>query len=379
MSTVFRRSIRSELANTAGAVFTVLFSIVFSVSLVRILGEAAGGRVDDQAVFSIVALSALTSLPTLLTMTLFVSVLMSVLRAHRDSEMVVWFASGLSLLAWIRPVVRFAVPLLVLITALSLLVAPWANQQITASRDEFAKRDDVTRLAPGRFIESPGSDRVIFVETVDLASGRVRNVFVSHRTQNRDGVTVAERGLIETSPDGTRYLVLQNGRRYEGQPGRPEYRVLEFERYAIRLDAQPDTPLSDASTRARSTADLISNFDRFARAEMLSRVSAPVVALLLALLAVPLAHANPRGVRSANLVIAVMLFLLYQNALEITGSMVSRERLPFVTGLWIVHAVVAALVVLLFIRRVRLQRWLPRLRSRARDVAPPGVAMQVPR
>ena len=364
MSTVFRRSIRGELANTAGAVFTVLFSIVFSVSLVRILGEAAGGRVDDQAVFSIVALSALTSLPTLLTMTLFVSVLLSVLRAYRDSEMVVWFASGLSLLAWIRPVVRFAAPLLVLIAVLSLVVAPWANQQIAESRDQFAKRDDVTRLAPGRFIESPGTNRVIFVETVDLESGRVRNVFVSHRTQNRDGVTVAAQGVIEVAPDGSRYLVLENGRRYEGLPGKPEYRVLEFERYAIRLDSQPDTPLSDASTRARSTADLVRKFDRFGRAELLSRVAAPVVALLLALLALPLAYANPRGVRSANLVIAVILFLLYQNLLEITGSMVARERLPFVTGLWIVHALVAVLVVVLFIRRVRLQSWRPKLRWR---------------
>jgi len=359
MSTVFRRAIRGELANTAGAVFTVLFSIVFTVSLVRILGEAAGGRVDGQAVFSIVALSALTSLPTLLTMTLFVSVLMSLLRAHRDSEMVVWFASGLSLLAWVRPVLRFAAPLLLVIAVLALVVAPWANSQITESRNEFAKRDDVTRLAPGRFIESPGSDRVIFVETVDLESGRVRNVFVSHRTDNRDGVTVAAQGVIQATGDGTRYLVLQNGRRYEGVPGQPEYRVLEFDTYSIRLDAQPDAPVSDSSTRARSTADLIHNFDRYARAEMLSRVAAPIVALMLALLAIPLAHANPRGVRSANLLVAVLLFLLYQNGLEIAQSMVARERLPFVTGLWIVHAVVGLLIVALFVRRVRLQSWLP--------------------
>ncbi|HUN91179.1 MAG TPA: LPS export ABC transporter permease LptF [Burkholderiaceae bacterium] len=363
MSNVFRRAIRGELANSAGAVFTVLFSIVFSVSLVRILGEAAGGRVDDQAVFSIVALSALTSLPTLLTLTVFVAILLSLTRAHRDSEMVVWFASGLSLVAWVRPVLRFAAPLLVAIALLSLFVAPWANHQIAESRDRFAKRDDVTRLAPGRFIESPGSERVIFVETVDLESGHVRNVFVSHRTQNRDGVTVAAQGVIETQPDGTRYLVLLNGRRYEGTPGRPEYRVLEFERYALRLDAQPEAPLTDASMRARSTPELVARFNRFDQAEMLARVAAPIVALVLALLAIPLAHANPRGVRSANLIFAVMLFLLYQNGLEIVQSLVMRERMPFVTALWIVHAVAGALVVVLFIRRVHLQRWLPQWRA----------------
>ena len=68
-----------------------LFSIIFSVGLVRILGQAAGGRVDNQAVFELVALTALVWLPIILTLTLFVSVLMTLTRAYRDSEMVVWF------------------------------------------------------------------------------------------------------------------------------------------------------------------------------------------------------------------------------------------------------------------------------------------------
>jgi len=357
---VFRRAIRGELANAAGAAFTVLFTIVFSISLVRILGEAAGGRADNQAVFSIVALSALTSLPTLLTLTVFIAVMTTLLRAHRDSEMVVWFASGLSLLARVRPVLRFIAPLLVLIAVLSLLVAPWANRQIAESRERFAKRDDVTKLAPGRFIESAGADRVVFVESVDLATGRVRNVFVSHRAQNHDGVTVASEGVVETAADGTRYLVLDRGRRYEGQPGQPEYRVLEFERYAIRLDAQPFDPLPDTSTRTRSTLELVTTFNHFNQAELLSRLAAPVVALMLALLAIPLAHADPRGGSSVNLVVAVMLFLLYQNVLEIVLAAVNREHVSFLNGLWLVHAPAAALATILYFRRVRLQRWLPR-------------------
>jgi len=363
---VFRRAIRGELANAAGAVFTVLFTIVFSISLVRILGEAAGGRADNQAVFSIVALSALTSLPTLLTLTAFIAVLTTLLRAHRDSEMVVWFASGLSLLAWVRPVLRFLAPLLILIALLSLVVAPWANRQIAESRERFAKRDDVSKLAPGRFIESAGSDRVVFVESVDLATGHVHNVFVSHRAHSRDGVTVASEGVVETAADGTRYLVLDRGRRYEGRPGQAEYRVLEFERYAIRLDAQPFEPLPDTSTRTRSTLELISTFNRFNRAELLSRLSAPIVALMLALLAIPLAHADPRRGSSVNLVIAVMLFLLYQNVIEIVVTAVSHEHLAFANGLWLVHVPTVALLAVLFFRRVRLQSWLPRRAPRGR-------------
>src|ERR1700751_4779970 len=104
---IFGRAIARELSSTAGAVFTVLFCILFSVGLVRILGEAANGEIDGSAVASLLALSALTHLPVVLTLTAFVSVLMAVSRAFRDSEMVVWFTAGKSLLAGIAPVVRF--------------------------------------------------------------------------------------------------------------------------------------------------------------------------------------------------------------------------------------------------------------------------------
>jgi lipopolysaccharide export system permease protein len=115
---IFRRSIVAELTSTASAVFTVLFSILFSVGLVRILGQAAGGRVDNQAVFQLLALTSLTWLPVVLTLTLFISVLMTLSRAYRDSEMVVWFASGQSLLAWLGPVLRFAWPIVVAVALL---------------------------------------------------------------------------------------------------------------------------------------------------------------------------------------------------------------------------------------------------------------------
>ncbi len=357
---VFSRSIVAELSSTAGAVFTVLFSIIFSVALVRILGQAAVGTVDSGAVFAIVALTALTTLPTVLALTLFIAVLMTVSRSYRDSEMVVWFAAGQSLFAWIRPVARFAAPIVLLIAVLALLITPWANQQIAESRQRFAQRDDVSRVSPGRFIESAGAKRVFFVESVDLHGGTVRNLFVSHRSQGREGVIVAREGVIEVRPNGDRYLVLLQGRRYEGTPGAPQYRLLEFDRYGIRLDIRPDAPLAELNARSKPTRQLLAEVTPFHRAELLWRLGLPVVALLLALLAIPLGHVNPRVGRSANLIIAVLVFLLYHNGMSIVQAWVQQQRLSFAVGVWITHAVAAALVVLLFTRRVYWQRWIPR-------------------
>jgi len=202
---IFQRAIARELASTAGAVFTVLFCILFSVGLVRILGEAANGEIDTRTVASLLALSALTQLPVVLTLTAYVSVLMALSRAFRDSEMVVWFASGRSLLAWVPPVARFVLPIGLLIALLTLLVAPWANSQIAESRSRFEQRDDLSKVMPGRFAESAAANRVFFVESVDLDGARVRNVFVQHRAPGEESVIAAAEGQvagIECGPSG---------------------------------------------------------------------------------------------------------------------------------------------------------------------------------
>ncbi len=234
-----------------------MFSIIFSVGLVRILGQAAGGRVDNQAVFELVALTALVWLPIILTLTLFVSVLMTLTRAYRDSEMVVWFTAGRSLTAWIGPVLRFAWPIVVSIALLALFVTPWSNSQIEEMRERFAQRDDVSRVAPGRFIESGGTDRVFFVESVDILDGQVRNVFVSMRSQGREGLIVAAKGVIELADNGDRFLVLEQGRRYEGTPGKLEYRTMEFDRYAIRLESRADQPIGEQRAKSLTLMQLL--------------------------------------------------------------------------------------------------------------------------
>ena len=358
---IFRRSIVAELTSAASAVFTVLFSILFSVGLVRILGQAAGGRVDNQAVFQLLALTSLTWLPVVLTLTLFIAVLMTLSRAYRDSEMVVWFTSGQSLLAWLGPVLRFAWPIVVAVALLSMFVTPWSMSQIEELRRSFMQRDDVSRVAPGRFIESGGgADRVFFVESVDFEGGQVRNVFVSMRSQGRDGVIVASKGEIEVAPNGDRFLVLEQGRRYEGRPGSAEYRTMEFDRYSIRIESRPDRPLGERSVRTKRMSRPAGRADtRLRRPSCLWRIGIPIAALVVTLLAIPLAYTNPRVGRSFNLIIAVLAFAVYLNVLNTVQAWVQQERVSFSIGVWVVHAVVLLVIVVLFVRRVYLQRWWP--------------------
>jgi len=364
---IFQRAIAQEIANSAGAVFCVLFCIVFTQVLVHLLGDAASGDVDTKAIFSIVALQTLTDLPLVLTLTVFIAVLIALSRAFRDSEMVVWFAAGQSLLAWVRPVLRFSLPIAAVIATLALFVSPWAERMIADARERFEKRDDVSKVTAGRFIESAASERVFFVENLDLESAHVQSVFASQLTGDHEVVIVAAQGNVETHSDGARFLVLSNGRRYEGAAGVPEHRVLEFERYAIRLESHSETPIASSNARTFTTAQLLADPSARNLGELLGRVALPVAVVVLSLLAVPLAHVNPRVGRSANLIIATLLALIYLSSLQTMQASVQHGRMAFGIAVWLVHAIAIALLVVLFLRRISARRWLPRLSLRLRS------------
>jgi lipopolysaccharide export system permease protein len=123
---IFQRALRRELASSAGATFTVLFTIIVTWTLITILGRAAGGKVASSDVLALIAFAALNYLPMILILTSFISVLMVVTRSYRDSEMVVWFASGQSLTKWIRPVLTFGFPIILLTGVLAFYATPWA-------------------------------------------------------------------------------------------------------------------------------------------------------------------------------------------------------------------------------------------------------------
>ena len=239
---IFRRLLVNELASSAGGVFTVLFSIVLTVGLVTILGQAAGGSVDSRSVFELMVYSSLTNLPALLALSIFIAILMVMIRSWQDSEMVVWFSSGgLSLLRWISPVLRFSLPMIVLVALISLVVTPWAKAQIERTSQQFEQRDDVNRISPGRFIETEGGARVFFIEEVSEDGTRIKNVFMSQRSGRGETILKADSGEIRVNENGIRYVVLKNGRRYDtSEKADAAWRVVDFDNYELRLESKAD-------------------------------------------------------------------------------------------------------------------------------------------
>ena len=359
---IFRRSLVSELANTAGAVFTVIFSIVLTIGLVRILGLAAGGRIDSGTVMEMVVYEALVNLAPLLAVSLFIAVLMTLTRSWLDSEMVVWFSSGgISLLSWIRPVLRFSIPIILLITALPLVISPWAKSQSELNREAWSQRDDVERLSPGRFIEIAGGRQVLFVEEVSNDGLTVSNVFLTETAIDSEMVLMAKTGEIKTNDQGDRYVLLHDGRRYEGKAGSPDYRITEFKTYGIRLDVKPESAIQLQDVDTQPLPLLVSQLksNREAQGELLWRICWPLAALNLILIAIPLSFTNPRAGRSLNMVVALLLFVLYLNGISVAVTWVEQGTMHPITAGIVLNGAFALFAVVLFLRRTIMQRWVP--------------------
>ncbi len=359
---LFSKALKRELRSIAGIVFAVLFTIMITTSLVRFLGRAAGGRVDSASVLPLIAFSALNILGPLLVLTLFVAVLITLTRAWRDSEMVVWQASGQSLAAWIPPVLSFAAPVVVLAGLISFVLAPWANGQIAEYQQRFENREDVSMVAAGQFRESRSAERVFFVESLNDAKTEVKNVFVTQQRDDGLVVVVSRRGRIETRADGERYLVLLQGRRYDGEPQDASLRLMEFERYGLRIEPRPVVQ-PDNSSKSKNLLELLSAPALADLGELVKRIGVPISAILLAILAIPLSSANPRVGRSINLVVALLLYMVYLNLLSLAQAWVAQGKLSFWIGVWIVHAGAALLAATLLWRRLTLSsRMFPPLR-----------------
>jgi lipopolysaccharide export system permease protein len=361
---IFQRSITKEFSAIGMAVISVLVAIMVLQQLVRLLRDASSGVVEPEAVMALMGFAMLGYLPVLLALALFIGVLLALSRSYRDSEMPVWFSSGLSLTAWIKPVLRFGLPIALLTGLLSLFLTPWALSQSAEYKRILRSKDDVARLSPGSFIESRATNRIFFVDNTSSEAGVLSNIFVvQYSVEGRPGIVVAESAFQKIEANGDKFVVLKNGRDYEGTPGQLDFRIIEFDTQKIRVE-EKEVKAEIPNSKQTSTWSLLTEHDAVVsrQAERLAeihwRVALPIAALVLALMAVPLSFVNPRAGASANLFMAVLIFFLYYTLLGLFQKWTENGQISPWIGLWPVHIGMIATLLVLFSRQLFSFRWL---------------------
>jgi len=353
---IFYRSLIREFAVTGALVSSILLGIMVLTQLIRLLGDSVSGILAVEGVMALVGFTTLNYLPIVLSVSLYLSVLLTLTRSYRDSEMVVWFSSGIGLTRWIRPVMGFTIPVVCVIALLSFVLAPWAKQKAEEFKNQLDTRDEVAMATPGVFRESKQSDRVFFLENIDPKNNRVGNIFVQSVQNSKEGTMVAKEGLQETAANGDRFIVLLNGTRYEGVPGQHDYKIVEFDRYAVRIEAAEIKEV-ELDRKSLSTLALLHDPNPGNISELAWRIGSPLSALILAALAIPLSFVNPRAGRTFNLMIAVVLYMVYSNMLGVTTTWLAQSKISVLIGLWGLHAAMIVLLVLMFYKRLSVFSW----------------------
>ena len=352
---IFKQALRRELSLTTGGVFLVLVTIMITSLVIRILGFAANGAVNPEDALVLIALATLGYLAVLLTVSLFVATLIVLVRWYKDSEMIVWFASGLSVTSLIRPILQFAIPLIIIIALLALFVWPWANRESTLISQRFQQRDDVSMVTAGQFKESAKAERVFFIEELDVDKSEVKNIFVADNKNGRLSIAVASTGYVQNAEGGEKSIVLHNGRRYEGNPTEPNFRILEFNEYSTKIRSK-DAMAPAPRDREKSITELLNDPNPNAanpnRAEILWRVGLPLMALGLVLIAIPLAYVNPRLGSYTAMFYAVLIYLIYSNLLNLTQNFVAQGKINVFVGVWPIHLLALIIATVLIRNRI---------------------------
>lgn len=340
---IISRYLSRELLLTQCAVSAVLLVIIMSGRFIKYLAQAAQGLLDPGVLFSLMLYRMPGFLQLILPLGLFLGILLSFGRLYLDSEITVLRATGMSQQRLFGYSLIPATLVALLVAWLSLWLSPQgiAAMELLLNQQEALTEFDT--LVPGRFQSMRDGSRVTYVEELSDDRSQLSRVFITEKRAAGAGkedrgitVLVANSGRQEIQPDGGRYLILQDGYRYDGKPGQADYRVIRYDTYGVLLP-KPAASGEISEREAIPTRQLIDSDVQKYKSELQWRLSIPVLVFVVTLLAVPLSKVNPRQGRFLKLLPAVLLYMAYLALLVAARGALDKGNIPTALGLWWVH------------------------------------------
>ena len=338
------RYLSREVLLTFSAVSAVLLVIIMRGRFIKYLAQAAQGVLDPSVLLMIMGYRIPGFLQLILPLGLFLGILLAYGRLYLDSEMTVLTATGMSEQRLLSYTMLPALLVAIVCAWLSLVLTPQGVQSVAQILSEQDGLTEFDTLLPGRFQSLKDGSRVTYTEALSSGRDELHNVFISEKRDVRkssdkdEGITVlvAKTGRQQIQEDGSRYLVLHDGYRYDGTPGEADYRVIHYETYGVLLP-QASVEVKVGERETMSTRELLGNTDPRMQSELQWRLSIPILVLIVTLIAVPLSRVSPRQGRFLKLLPAILLYMAYLALLVAARSALDKGKIPVGLGLWPVH------------------------------------------
>ena len=331
------------VSREVGLLFAVTLSILLAVAVggrfMGYLQEAALGKFTGTTVLTIMYLRMPEFVQVVAPFALYVAMLLTVSRLHADREMIVLQAAGARparLLQWISgPVLAVVLG----IAALSLWVTPASLSKLHEFLAEQRAQTEFETVNPGAFHIYDRGQRVSY--TRDLSSDRkvLEEVFTLQISPRGGQVATWAATGRQLSTSSGRYLVLRDGRRYQGVPGAPNYQVVEFAEIRQRLTVTARA--AEPPVEAQATETLRKGVEQIG--ELHWRISLPLFGLIGALLALGVARVKPRQGRFARVVPGMAAMFGYYLLLLFNRNALQEGVLAPGAGLWLPHILFFAL------------------------------------
>jgi len=346
---LLNRYILREVALVWLGVTAVLLMILLGNQVAGVLGQAASAKVPREIVLTLIGLTSIQNLTILIPISLLLAIVLALGRLYHDSEMAAIRACGIGPVQLYRPVFTLAMSIAVLLAGLSWELAPRAFARAQELRTAALRDTQFRLLEPGKF-QTLVRDTVFYAESVQT-DGMLHHVFLQRQVGDGVEVILADRARHETREGGNLHLLfLYDGEQHQGVPGQAALRRIRFAELTIpvRTTAETGTP---TRPEARPTLDLFASSDPKDQAELQWRLGLPLMVLVLALVAVPLAQLRPRQGRYARVGAAILLYFLYSNLIAAGITWIEKGKLSPDLGLWWVHALCVALGLFLLYRQ----------------------------
>lgn len=360
MLRIVDRYLLAEIAKVFAAIIVTLLLVTVSVLFLRTLEQVNVGALTSAAALRFLAMHVLGDMASLLPPAFFIAVLVTLGRLARDSELIALGACGLGPVRIYRALLGFAVPLSLVTAWFSLFGQPYASLQIQMLEEAQDQRaSQVAGLQPGRFYQQSQGRITFYAAAVD-EQGRFRNVFLRDRRSDRPRLVLSERGSYQgTSDSGRQRVVLEQGRRYEGEPGQADFAIGTFERYTYFLESGSEAQIERRRRASLPTEELIGSSRLFYRAELAHRLAAPLAIYALSMIAIPLTNLSPRQKTTGRMLLAFVAYFAFFNLQRLAETWFTDGVTPAWLGtLWYQPAIVAVVYAALLPASFRVRRLL---------------------
>lgn len=327
-----------EISLTFFATVLVLLTTVLSFRLAGYFSQAASGLLAQDVIWLMIGLQAIRFLVILVPPALLLSVVLTLGRLYQDNEMIALSACGGGPSIVYRPLFLLLLPMTLILMGLSLYLVPICMELHLELQFQARQNAQISVITPGAFRELSNGKYVIYVGDISNDGGELHDIFIRNSDNNRVAVITSRRGHQKIDPkSGIRYVVLEDGYRYQGAPGSGQAGTLYFERLVFQIDNEP-IHQTEIKREAIPTGQLLKSPSAIHRAELHERFASPLSLLVLGFLSPLIAPIQPREGRYGRVVVAILVYIIYSNLLEIGYAWLANGTLWQPLGLWWVHS-----------------------------------------